>query len=142
MRTQSNLLPGYSFLFSQFSFHFLFLFVIFEQQELYTGVIQFISCLYVLPVVPFQMKRCGYDETSSIIATSATCAIGSIIGGFLTDMPLIVAPPTSVSIFLAVSIQQQNLGMVHGNTAVMVSGAALALIGLFPPLMRLVVKVM
>jgi hypothetical protein len=79
------------------------------QMEAYCGVIQFISCLYVLPVVPYQMKRVGYDETGSIIATTVCCAIGSIIAAFLTDMPFIVAPPTSVSIFLAVSMQQQGL---------------------------------
>jgi xanthine/uracil/vitamin C permease (AzgA family) len=55
------------------------------------------------------MKRVGYDETGSIIATTVCCAIGSIIAAFLTDMPFIVAPPTSVSIFLAVSMQQQGL---------------------------------
>ena len=80
-----------------------------SQMEAYCGVIQFISCLYVLPVVPYQMKRVGYDETGSIIATTVCCAIGSIIAAFLTDMPFIVAPPTSVSIFLAVSMQQQGL---------------------------------
>ena len=77
--------------------------------EVYTGVIQFISCMYVLPVVPYQMKRVGYDETSTVIATAVTCCIGCIVGAFLTDMPLIVAPPTSVSIFMAVSMQQVRI---------------------------------
>lgn len=95
----------------------------------------------MLPVVPFQMKRCGYDETSSIIATAATCAIGCIVGSFMTDMPLIIAPPTSVSIFLAVSMQQQGLDMIHGNTAVMLSGMGLTLVGAVPPLNRFVTKV-
>lgn len=54
--------------------------------EIYTGVVQFISCLYVLPVVPFQMKRAGYDQEGTIMATAATCCIGCIIGAFLTDM--------------------------------------------------------
>lgn len=85
--------------------------------EVYTGIVQFISCLYVLPVVPYQMKRVGYDETASIIATCVTCSIGSIIAAFLTDMPFIIAPPTSVSIFLAVAMQQTNMGPSMGNTA-------------------------
>lgn len=85
--------------------------------EVYCGLIQFISCLYVLPVVPYQMKRVGYDETASIIATTVCCAIGSIIAAFLTDMPFIVAPPTSVSIFLAVSMQQQGLSRDAGMIA-------------------------
>jgi xanthine/uracil/vitamin C permease (AzgA family) len=83
--------------------------------EAYCGLIQFISCLYVLPVVPYQMKRVGYDETGSIIATTVCCAIGSIIAAFLTDMPFIIAPPTSVSIFLAVSMQQQGLAKDAGK---------------------------
>ena len=85
------------------------------QMEAYCGLIQFISCLYVLPVVPYQMKRVGYDETGSIIATTVCCAIGSIIAAFLTDMPFIIAPPTSVSIFLAVSMQQQGLAKDAGK---------------------------
>lgn len=87
--------------------------------EAYCGLIQFISCLYVLPVVPYQMKRVGYDETGSIIATTVCCAIGSIIAAFLTDMPFIIAPPTSVSIFLAVSMQQQGLGKDAGKIKIL-----------------------
>jgi len=63
--------------------------------EIYTGAIQFISCLYVLPVVPSQMRRCGYPQESSIVATAVTCCVGCLLGGVLTDMPLIIAPPTS-----------------------------------------------
>lgn len=106
------------------------------EMEVYTGVIQFISCLYVLPVVPFQMKRSGYDEQSSIISTCAACAIGCIIGAFLTDMPFIIAPPTSVSIFFAVSMQQAGMDYHEGNAALLIAGAGLALLGVFPPLGR------
>jgi len=111
------------------------------EQEFYYGVVQFISCLYVLPVVPYQMKRVGYDETYSIIATSAMCAIGCIAASFLTDMPLIIAPPTSVSIFLAVSMQQANIDHIQGNAIVMWSGVALTVVGAIPPLMGFVTKV-
>lgn len=111
------------------------------EMELYCGLIQFISCLYVLPVVPFQMKRVGYEEEYSIIATSVTCAIGSLVAAFLTDMPFIIAPPTSVSIFLAVSMQQSGLRAKEGNAAVMLSGAALVLVGAIPPFGRFMTKV-
>ena len=109
--------------------------------EIYTGVIQFISCLYVLPVVPYQMKRVGYDEQSTIIATAATCALGCIIGAFMTDMPFIIAPPTSVSIFFAVSMQQAGMTYREGNAAMLISGAALAFIGIFPPVGRFLTRV-
>lgn len=108
--------------------------------ECYCGLIQFISCLYVLPVVPFQMARVAYDETSSIIATAVTCAVGSIVSSFLTDMPFIIAPPTSVSIFLAVSMQQQNLHRLQGNNAVILSGGLLTLVGAIPPVAKFVGK--
>lgn len=62
----------------------------------------YISNHILIPII------CRYDETGSIIATTVCCAIGSIIAAFLTDMPFIIAPPTSVSIFLAVSMQQQG----------------------------------
>jgi len=110
------------------------------ESEIYSGVVQFISCLYVLPVVPYQMKRVGYDETASIIATCVTCALGSIVAAFLTDMPFIIAPPTSVSIFLAVSMQQSNVGPPVGNYAVIISGVCLTLVGAFPPISRFVTK--
>ena len=109
--------------------------------ELYTGAIQFISCLYVLPVVPYQMKRVGYDEQSSIIATAATCALGCIVGAFLTDMPFIIAPPTSVSIFFAVSMQQAGMGYREGNAALLISGAALTFLGIVPPIGRFFTRV-
>jgi AGZA family xanthine/uracil permease-like MFS transporter len=109
--------------------------------ELYTGCIQFISCLYVLPVVPFQMARVGYDEQATCISTAATCAIGCIVGAFLTDMPFIIAPPTSVSIFFAVSMQQAGMTYLEGNAALIISGAALAFLGFFPPVGRFFTRV-
>ena len=111
------------------------------KMECFCGVVQFISCLYVLPVVPFQMKRVGYDETASIVATTVTCAIGSIASSFLTDMPLIIAPPTSVSIFLAVSMQQANFDKDMGCASVILSGAGLVVIGALPPVARFISKV-
>ena len=87
------------------------------------------------------MARAGYDETSSIIATAVTCAVGSILSSFITDMPFIIAPPTSVSIFLAVSSQQQGLSVKHSNSAVVWSGVALTVIGAVPPITRFVTRV-
>lgn len=82
------------------------------------------------------MKRVGYDEQTTIIATSATCALGCIVGSILTDMPFIIAPPTSVSIFFAVSMQQAGMHYKEGNAALIISGAALAFLGIVPPVGR------
>lgn len=109
------------------------------KNEFYTGIIQFISCLYVLPVVPQQMARAAYDRESSIVATALCCAVGCIIASVLTNLPFIVAPPTSVSIFLAVYLQQHGQIRAHGNVAVVISGCMLVLIG-YRPLGRFVAK--
>lgn len=37
--------------------------------EIYAGVVQFISCMYVLPVIPEQMVNAGYDPDSSYVVT-------------------------------------------------------------------------
>lgn len=75
------------------------------------------------------------------MATIITCAIGCLVGAVLTDMPLIIAPPTSVSIFFAVSMQQSGMNYRDGNAALLISGAALAFCGIFPPLGRFLTRV-
>ena len=110
-------------------------------REISLGLVQFISCLYVLPVVPDQLARAGYDRTSSIVSTCTTCALGCIIGSVLTNMPFIIAPPTSVSIFLAVYLQQQNLGAHEGNVALITAGIGLMIIGFVRPLGTFITRV-
>ena len=108
--------------------------------EIYCGVIQFISCLYVLPVVPQQMARASYDKQSTIVVTAGACAIGCIVASVFTNLPFIIAPPTSVSIFLAVYLQKEHMTKEDGNLAVVLSGVALVLIG-YRPFGRFVAKV-
>ena len=110
-------------------------------REISLGFVQFISCLYVLPVVPDQLSRAGYERTSSIVSTCTTCALGCIIGSVLTNLPFIIAPPTSVSIFLAVYLQQQNLGAHEGNVALITAGICLMVIGFARPLGTFITRV-
>jgi AGZA family xanthine/uracil permease-like MFS transporter len=108
--------------------------------EAMLGLVQFISCLYVLPVVPEQMAQAGYDTTGSIVATAATCCIGCIFGAFITNTPFIIAPPTSVSIFLAVFMRQQGLPRHAGNVATMISGFLLIAVGLIRPVSAFITR--
>lgn len=39
------------------------------QMEVLTGFVQFISCMYVLPVVPSQLSRAGFDDTKTVVVT-------------------------------------------------------------------------
>lgn len=39
------------------------------EREIYCGFVQFISCLYILPVLPIQLERAGYDLRSTYVVT-------------------------------------------------------------------------
>jgi hypothetical protein len=39
------------------------------QMEVLTGFVQFVSCMYVLPVVPIQLHEAGFDVTAAINTT-------------------------------------------------------------------------
>lgn len=108
------------------------------ESEIMAGYIHFISCLYVFPVVPGQLSDAGYDKTSSIEATALACGIGCILSSYITNLPFVIAPPTSVSIYLAVSLQQMNLNRIQGDSVVMLSGCALLCVGIFKPVTALV----
>lgn len=109
--------------------------------EVYCGFIQFVSCLYVLPVLPGCLEDAGYDTENAIVAISFTCCLGCSVGGFLTNLPFVIAPPAAVSIFLGVTMQQKGLRVSDANISVLISGALLLLAGVFPPLLILLAKV-
>ena len=110
------------------------------QCEILCGYINFISCLYVLPVIPNQLAAAGYSKTSSIATTALACAVGSMLSSYLTNLPFIVAPPTAVSIFLAVALQQNGMTQDEGDSAVIYSGVVLLLIGILKPVSTFVTK--
>jgi hypothetical protein len=39
------------------------------ESEIFGGIVQFVSCMYVLPVIPEQMVKAGYDPNSSYAVT-------------------------------------------------------------------------
>lgn len=109
-------------------------------QEIFFGYLHFISCLYVLPVIPAQMQAANYDKNASIEATALSCAFGCIISSYVTNLPFVIAPPTSVSIYVAVFMQQNLMDQNQGDTSVILSGFALLIIGVFKPLTSFVTK--
>jgi len=100
--------------------------------ELYHGVIHFISCLYCLAVVPMQLQAAGYIKEDTIVAVALCSGVGSIFCGLFANLPFVLAPPTVVSIFLSVFLQQNGFGPKEGNYGVMISGALLMLFGWRP----------
>eukprot|EP01040_Poterioochromonas_malhamensis_P002191 gene2191-2332_t len=100
--------------------------------ECYYGVIHFISCFYCLAVMPQQLKNAGYGARATVVSVALCTGAGSIIAGLFANLPFVLAPPTVVSIFLSVYLQQYNLGPREGNIAVILSGVALIFFGWRP----------
>ena len=47
--------------------------------EIYAGLIQFVSCMYVLPVIPGQLLNAGYDEDSTYVVTASNCYLICVV---------------------------------------------------------------
>lgn len=109
------------------------------EAEVYYGLIHYISCLYCLAVIPQQLKNAGYSSRPTVVSVALCSGIGSIICGLFANLPFVLAPPTVVSIFLSVYLQQMNETSKEGNLAVILSGAFLVLFG-WRPLGRFVSK--
>ena len=100
--------------------------------ECYFGLIHFISCVFVLAVIPQQLMQAGYDGRATVVSTAATCGVGCIICGLFANLPFVLAPPAVIGIFLTNNIQTNNLSPSIGSSAVLVSGVVLTLLGYRP----------
>ncbi|KAJ1436698.1 hypothetical protein B484DRAFT_428514 [Ochromonadaceae sp. CCMP2298] len=100
--------------------------------EVYHGIIHFISCLYCLAVVPQQLTSAGYAGKTTVVAVALTSGIGSIFCGLFANLPFVLAPPTVVTIFHSVFLQQNGMGPNEGNYGVIISGFLLMLFGWRP----------
>ena len=93
--------------------------------EIYLGFVHFISCFYCLAVVPAQLSKAGYNKSYTVVAIAICSGVGSIFCGLFANLPFVLAPPTVVSIFLSVFLQQYNYGPSQGSIAVIFSGMSL-----------------
>jgi adenine/guanine/hypoxanthine permease len=100
--------------------------------EVYYGIIHFISCLYCLAVIPQQLYGAGYLGRPTVVSVALCTGAGSILSGLFANLPFVLAPPTVVSIFLSVFLQQKGQGPEQGSIAVILSGFLLMLFGWRP----------
>ena len=100
--------------------------------EVYCSFLQFVSCSYVLAVVPQQLEKAGYDPHAVTCIVALTCGIGSILCGLLANLPFIIVPPTAVAIFFSVYIQENKMEINHANLAVILTGIVTILLGFRP----------
>ena len=109
------------------------------RSECYCGLVHFISCVFMLAVIPQQLSGAGYDARSTVVATAATCGLGCIICGLFANLPFVLAPPAVVAIFLTNNLQTNNLTPAIGSSAVIIGGVVLTMLG-YRPLAQLVSK--
>jgi AGZA family xanthine/uracil permease-like MFS transporter len=100
--------------------------------EVLSGFIHFVSTFFCLSVIPTELGKAGYNTEATICAVSLCSGLGCIIGGLFSNLPFVMAPPTAVTIFLSVALQENNLGPAEGSRVVIISGFVILLCGLRP----------
>jgi adenine/guanine/hypoxanthine permease len=108
--------------------------------EFLCGCLHFFGNLYTLPVIPSQLHPADYAVSNTAQITAVSTAVGCIIASYITNLPFIIAPPASVSIYLAVALQRNQMSQSEGDSAVILSGIALIFIGVFKPLTSFATK--
>jgi len=108
--------------------------------EIFCGCLHFISCLFILPVIPIQLEAADYDRSKSIQITALATAVGCIISSYITNLPFVIAPPSVVSIYIAVALQKSQINQSQADSAVVLSGFALLFIGIFKPIISFATK--
>lgn len=80
--------------------------------ELFTGVIHFLSTVYLMAVVPRNLVNGGYDRYESITALVTVCATASILFGIFANLPIVIATPAQTSIFLVFAQRSMSMTKV------------------------------
>ena len=102
------------------------------QSEFIAGVVHFISCLYMLPVITEQMKYAELATQSITNWCALLSGIGSILAGCLSNLPIIVAPPTALIIFVIRYSVANSLNISDINKAIALSGICILVLGYRP----------
>lgn len=98
-----------------------------------------LHCLASLTTVRHMKAAAGYNPEHVCVITAATCGIGSILSGLVSNLPFIISPLASISIFLSYYLRTYQMEIYQGNHAVAASGFFLIVFG-YRPIGRLANK--
>ena len=107
------------------------------RSEVYCGVVFFMSCMYVVPIIPHQYVKAGYNLRNTATVCSAMSCLACVMSAFLTNLPLCISPPAAVSVFLAAYLRLNQLPPHAGNVATVYTGVGLCIFGIFRPLTQM-----
>lgn len=99
-------------------------------REVKCGVLHFVSSSFILAVNPSLLEPAGFSTTSTAAATAICAGVSSIICGVFANMPFILAPTTSTSIYFCLFIQNHSLSTGEGKVAVFILGVLYSMCGI------------
>lgn len=101
-------------------------------REIKCGALHFFSCSFILAVNPTLLHYAGFSAERVAAGTAVAAGISCIFSGLLSNLPFILAPTTSTSLYFALFVQNQNLEPGDGNFSVFILGLLLFLCGYRP----------
>jgi adenine/guanine/hypoxanthine permease len=98
-------------------------------KEVKCGVIHFVSCSFILAVNPTLLSF--HDDRNAIAsATALSAGLSSILCGLFANLPFILAPTTSTSLYYSLYLQNRSVSSENGKVAIFLLGILFALCGL------------
>lgn len=98
-------------------------------REIKAGLLHFISVSFILSVNPKLLaENSSYNNELDVAAfTAISIGLSCIICGLISNLPFVLAPTTSTSLYFALYLQTHNLSMAQGNLIVFLLGILISL---------------
>jgi AGZA family xanthine/uracil permease-like MFS transporter len=97
------------------------------KQEIYCGVLGFVSVASILAINPSLLVEAGYDKHDVTSATALFAGLACIATGMFSNLPFIMMPVLGTSIYMSVYMAQYELTVGQGNVAVFMLGIVLTI---------------
>jgi AGZA family xanthine/uracil permease-like MFS transporter len=104
--------------------------------EIVCGCVSFVSCMFLLAVVPAILAGAGYDVTNSTAAVCVVYGLGNFLSGVFSNLPVIIGPSTPVTAYFAASVQSSTLSVHQANMVVVYTGIMFLIMGVVAPIGR------
>ena len=109
--------------------------------EIASGIINFFSCAFLLAVIPSVMARNGYNADNTTAIVAILCGVGNIVSGLVSNLPIIIGPPTPITIYYISASLQAGLSMHQGNLVIFYFGIFFLIMGVVAPIGRFCARI-
>lgn len=108
-------------------------------KEIKCGVLHFVSCSFILAVNPILLNYSNNATTNNSIAvgTSLSAGVSCILCGLFANLPFLLTPTTSTSLYYALYLQNQNISSEDGKVSVFILGILYSLCS-FRPIAKII----